>query len=265
MHSEGGDASKCPFMNSGDSKSEARSGNNGVSGYYWTSLAAGFALLIVFMMGRRQGGEVVFQASDLENDPRILLSITGVVYDVSSGARHYGEGGPYSMLARKDASRAYGTGDISPEGLIDDASDLSGAQCLGVQSYINLYETRKEYVRLGVLAGRYWDENGEPTPAYMAFQACVARGQQEEKDKKESENVPCDVERRKGLGTRVVCEEGVLVPRIVNFAAKGGGTSSKCFCFKVDVAMKRKDLLVYPDCESHSSKCWTEIEKSEEL
>ena len=40
----------------------------------------------------------------------LYLSIRGRVYDVTAGARFYGEGGEYSDWVGKDASRSFGTG-----------------------------------------------------------------------------------------------------------------------------------------------------------
>ena len=47
----------------------------------------------------------------------MLLSIAGEVYDVSAGQRYYGKGQAYHGLVGRDASRAFITGDFTPQGL----------------------------------------------------------------------------------------------------------------------------------------------------
>lgn len=43
--------------------------------------------------------------------PAVHVALLGSVYDVTSGAKHYGPGGAYSFFAGKDATRAFGTGE----------------------------------------------------------------------------------------------------------------------------------------------------------
>jgi hypothetical protein len=54
----------------------------------------------------------------------ILLAINGTIYDVTTGARHYGPGGSYHRLAGADASRAFVTNCFSE----DRTPDLRGVE-----------------------------------------------------------------------------------------------------------------------------------------
>jgi membrane-associated progesterone receptor component len=53
------------------------------------------------------------------NQPRILLSIRGKLYDVTAGREMYGPSGSYSKFAGKDVTRALGSMDLSHEALDD--------------------------------------------------------------------------------------------------------------------------------------------------
>lgn len=65
----------------------------------------------------------------------ILLSITGLVFNVSSGASHYQKGGGYNFLAGKDATVSFVTGCFEPkcfetQALGWDAVDAEGARSI---------------------------------------------------------------------------------------------------------------------------------------
>lgn len=70
-------------------------------------------------------------SSDLASTGPILLSINRKVFDVTSGARFYGPGGPYGNFAGRDASRGMAKQSFDVEMLtpldkpIDDLADLS--------------------------------------------------------------------------------------------------------------------------------------------
>lgn len=215
-------------------------------------------------------GMGVFTAEDLEadasaSDPdsRILLAVAGVVYDVSQGARHYGATGPYSVLARKDASRAFTTGDFSPAGLVDDLADLSNKECLNVQSYVDLYEDSPMYERVGVLVGRHWSAEGEALPPYVAFNACVARGRAEKlADSEDGEQ--CTYEFQQGRGSKLSCAPTTRgdaqgrprVPRKFRFMQRGGGAKDECRCLQLDDALSRSDVRHYPGCAPEAHMCF---------
>ena len=215
-------------------------------------------------------GMGVFTAADLEADAsvadpdaRILLAVAGVVYDVSPGARHYGAAGAYSVLARKDASRAFTTGDFSPAGLVDDLEDLSNEECLNVQSYVDLYENSPVYTRVGVLVGRHWSAEGEALPPYLAFEACVARGRADKAARSE-DGEQCTYEFQQGRGSKLSCAPTTRgeaqgrrrVPRKFRFMQQGGGAKDECRCLQLDDALARSDVRPYPGCAPESHMCF---------
>ena len=75
----------------------------------------------------------------------------GKVFDVSKGRKYYGKGGSYHMLAGKDASRAFGTGDFSDTGLISDISDLNSQQLEAIDGWLKFYLEHDDYVYIGDL------------------------------------------------------------------------------------------------------------------
>jgi len=200
----------------------------------------------------------VFTEDDLQQDTnRILLSITGVVFDVSTGAKHYGEGGGYAMLARGDVSRAYGTGDMSPAGLTDDLAGLTPAECLGIQSYVDFFEKHATYRRVGVLVGRHFSPQGEALQPYLDFEDCVTRGQKEAKDAPVDER--CTYVYKRGRGSRLSCDVGTnggtRVPRQFNYIQQDKTVKEKCLCLPLEDAMSRTDGRVYTGCAPESSTC----------
>ncbi|MBT6492560.1 MAG: cytochrome P450, partial [Deltaproteobacteria bacterium] len=64
-----------------------------------------------------------------EDDKPIYIAILGKVYDVSSSADFYGEGGPYEVFAGRDASRALATMSLEEEDLDNpDITSLTPSQ-----------------------------------------------------------------------------------------------------------------------------------------
>lgn len=61
----------------------------------------------------------------VQSDGRILFAVLGKVFDVSRSAEFYGPGGPYSVFAGRDASRALATFSVEASQFKDTNDDLS--------------------------------------------------------------------------------------------------------------------------------------------
>jgi len=210
----------------------------------------------------------MFQLSELKDDSRILLSIVGRVFDVSSGDKFYGDNGGYSMLAKKDASRAFGTGNFSPEGLIDDLRDLQPGQCVGINSYLEFYLSHDEYRFVGLLEGRFFNVDGDPTKELDMFEKCLAEGKKENDSAQKHEPTSCqiiDKENKNENGdittsSAYYCPNanGVKrLPRIVEYATVNG-PEEKCLCFDKEIALARLDLQTVTNCNKESNTCLIE-------
>lgn len=162
----------------------------------WWRPRAGFRLLIPEELARYRGGP---------GDPGLYLALLGRVYDVSSGRRHYEPGAHYSGFAGRDASRAFVTGDFSEAGLVDDVSDLSFSEMLTLQNWLSFYEKNYEFV--GKVLGRFYGEDGLPTPELTQVEAMISKGLEANKQALEEKHKfpPCNVEWSSARGSRFWC------------------------------------------------------------
>ncbi|XP_039742353.1 neuferricin isoform X4 [Pteropus medius] len=164
----------------------------------WWSLSAGFRLFVPGELARYRGGP---------GDPGLYLALLGRIYDVSSGRRHYEPGAHYSGFAGRDASRAFVTGDYSEAGLVDDVSDLSFSEMLTLQNWLSFYEKNYEFV--GRLIGRFYGEDGLPTPELTQVEAMITKGLEENKQelKEKQKFPPCNAEWSSTRGSRFWCSQ----------------------------------------------------------
>ncbi|CAJ0942444.1 unnamed protein product, partial [Mesorhabditis belari] len=204
----------------------------------------------------------------------VYLAILGRVYDVDKGKKHYGKGGGYSFFAGKDGSRAFVSGDFTPNGLIDDLSGLGHDDLLGIRDWVSFYE--KDYTLIGVVTGRYYDAQGNPTDELKDVLARMEVAAQWRAQKAAENEVfpPCNSEWKKESGGRMWCStksggiqrDWVGVPRkYTDPTAKG----TRCACVKnfgpglsVHAAQgaNRGDLdhpflSEYEDCSPTSMSC----------
>jgi membrane-associated progesterone receptor component len=74
----------------------------------------------------------------VNSEGRILIGVLGRVFDVSNAADFYGPGGPYSVFAGRDASRALATFSVDSsqfKDTYDDLSDLKPSQLSSVKEW----------------------------------------------------------------------------------------------------------------------------------
>ncbi|XP_053223907.1 neuferricin [Podarcis raffonei] len=189
--------------------------------------------------------ELVLSADDLsrytgaEESAGLYLAVLGQVFDVQRGRKHYGPGGAYSFFSGKDASRAFASGDFTPAGLVDDISGLSPLQMLAIQNWLSFYS--KNYVLIGKVAGRFYDEDGSPTEALAQAQALIEEGQrmQTRENERKKRFPPCNSEWSSTGGSRVWCSKqsgGVDrdwngVPRKLY---EPGSSHSQCVCVNTE-------------------------------
>ncbi|KAM9319237.1 neuferricin [Gastrophryne carolinensis] len=193
--------------------------------------------------GRCQlAGERLLRAEELcsydgsPGSPGLYLAVLGQVFNVHKGSKHYGPGGPYSFFTAKDASRAFVTGDFTKQGLVDDVSELSPAQMLHLNNWLNFYQ--KNYVPVGKLVGRFYDEDGNPSKALEDALAVIDIGLklQEQRQEENKQFPPCNSEFQSGV-TKVWCSKNsggihrdwVGVPRKLYLAGYDG---YRCVCVR---------------------------------
>ena len=91
------------------------------------------------------------------SETTLALSIVGHVFDVTSGRRFYGAGGPYSGFAGRDATRSFATGvfddpiDIEKGIDIDSIANLNMDECKGILQWLSFFQKSKKYTFMGYL------------------------------------------------------------------------------------------------------------------
>lgn len=131
--------------------------------------------------------------------------LTGRVYDVTKGRKHYGEGGGYAFFAGKDGTRGFVTGQFDDEGLIDNIEGLEPSNYLGLINWQELYE--KEYTYVGKLDGYFYDRYGNPKDGIRVLQEGLRRGKiaKEEDDNDQKTFPPCNSYYSQETGSEVWC------------------------------------------------------------
>jgi predicted heme/steroid binding protein len=196
---------------------------------------------------------------DLSNTP-IYLAIVGHVFDVTAGRAYYGDGGGYSFFSGTDGARAFVSGNFSEDGVVDTVDDFDYEQILGVEHWLKFYQTENEgqkYFQVGLLVGRYFDREGQPTKAMHMYWDRVKEAKAYEEKKKQETNVwpNCDSRWEQGKGTTYSCLHD-KVPRKLTPLIKYDKTI-RCACFKKDDLSPPpgKSIAVYPGCDAEDSLC----------
>ncbi|XP_077021712.1 neuferricin isoform X3 [Tamandua tetradactyla] len=213
----------------------------------WWSPHARFRLLIPEELARYRGGP---------GDPGLYLALLGRVYDVSSGRKHYEPGAHYSGFAGRDASRAFVTGDYSEAGLLDDISDLSFSDMLTLQNWLSFYE--ENYKFIGKVIGRFYGEDGLPTPELAQVEAMIIKGLEANKQemKEKQKFPPCNAEWSSTRGSRFWCSQK-------RDSAEGGlglGTRKHKYYFLPSFAYSAIQGPQFPACQ-HKSFLPTGVEE----
>ena len=187
------------------------------------------------------------------------------VFDVSNGKQHYGKGNGYNHFCGRDATRAFVSGNFTGDGLTDDISGLPNESLLGLQGWLEFYQT--EYVPAGKLIGRFFDRNGQPTKAFRRYTRQLREANEEKRREEEEEkrHPSCSSFWSSDEGGKVWCDKGL--PRQVSktlsvggnpvsFVAAGSEARVRCACYE-EGELGAEGLQVYEGCDPLATECKT--------
>lgn len=99
------------------------------------------------------------------------------------------------------------TGDYSEAGLVDDVSDLSFSEMLTLQNWLSFYE--KNYKFIGRVIGRFYGEDGLPTPELAQAEAVMTKGLEADRQEliEKQRFPPCNAEWSFIRGSRFWCSQ----------------------------------------------------------
>lgn len=139
------------------------------------------------------------------NSNKLYISILGKIYDVTKGAKHYGPGAPYHAFTGCDISRSFVTGEFTSEKMTDAVLDLPLTDLKSLNDWRVFYE--EAYTFVGKLIGRYYNEDGSPTPYLLELENRFKEAQQVDMHKLKLRYTypPCNVQWDSEMGTRVWC------------------------------------------------------------
>jgi len=113
-----------------------------------------------------------------EHESEVLwLSILGEVYDVTPGRQYYGKGASYSIMAGRDASPSFVTGEFTEEGAAKSLSEIDPKEIAAINEWKKFYVESDKYFKVGVLEGLYYDSEGKETPALIEAMGKVEEGE----------------------------------------------------------------------------------------
>ncbi|KAH8105496.1 cytochrome b5 [Cristinia sonorae] len=110
----------------------------------------------------------------------IYLAIDGIVYDVTPGKSAYGPGGTYSIMAGKDAARAYATGCFDAAHLTHDIRDLDEKELQSLNHWKKFYAESTKYNRVGRVSHPPIDPSS-PVPEHCDPKKAQAKKEQAKK------------------------------------------------------------------------------------
>ena len=190
-----------------------------------------------------------------DNGP-LLLSIVGHVFDVSAGAHFYGPGKPYGSFARRDATRAFATGDFESD-LTESIEGLSEEECSSILSWLGFYKKSSKYHFVGYIRdGAFFDiqEDGcaKRSVVFHDLIRCARAMEQIKDDAHEKCSARFDLKQK--MHTKK-CSPGISVPRRALISGEREYLREKCICVPVEEAQSRKDVQLYPECDPSASQC----------
>ena len=187
-------------------------------------------------------------------DPRIFMAILGEVFDVSSGAAYYAHGEGYAGFAGRDATAAFLSGDFTPAGLHDDLAGLAPTQIVDLYSWRdNTYVTK--YIPMGVVVGRFYDAQGEPTAELVMVRELAKKGEAEKLrlSTQRARFVGCNSKWTQADGKTLWCHEPLVVRHQVLVDGAGKETL-RCVC--ASGAPGTEGVQLHPECpDPKSSTC----------
>ena len=103
------------------------------------------------------------------------------------GREYYGPGNSYNVFAGRDATVPYITGKFNVEEGAKGLDSLPMDKLLGIESWVEFYREDEKYPFQGLLVDpRYYDEDGNPTPALDEYHARLQTAKQLKSKKAES-------------------------------------------------------------------------------
>ncbi|KAL1487978.1 hypothetical protein ABEB36_015358 [Hypothenemus hampei] len=192
--------------------------------------------------------------------PFLYLAILGIVFNVTKGEKHYGLGQQYHFFVGKDASRNFITGNFNDQAKSDDVTGFSEQELRSLNNWFKFY--LKEYSKVGMLIGRYYDELGNLTPYGRQIKKLIQAAEQKNQDmeREKLKFPPCNVEWDRERGSRVWCsnKSGGIDRAWVGKPRQyyeSGSKNYRCACIS-DENLSMKNILQYPDCDSMAESCY---------
>ncbi len=203
-----------------------------------------------------EGVGVLLTKEDLGKDTGpLLLSIVGHVFDVSAGAQFYGPGKPYGSFARRDATRAFATGDFELD-LTESIEGLSEQECSSILSWLGFYKKSTKYHFVGyVQDGIFFDiqEDGRAQRSAV-FHDLMRCAHALERVEDKYEKCFARFEFKQKMHTKS-CSPGISVPRRALVSDKREHFRETCICVPAEDSQGHRDLKVYPGCDPSASQC----------
>lgn len=196
----------------------------------------------------------------------MLLCVLGEVFDVTSGAKHYGKGSGYNVFLAQDSSKAFHTGEFNTP--VEDVRDLNMMAVQDVTGWRSFYRKHESYHFAGVLEGLYYDAAGKPTAALVEVNALESKAQgATEYEEQIQKKLPTCAMAYSGESkmTTITCdrnEQGLQrQPRILTWTHSGTEKEvSRCVCLSsVEIhdgpTFPTARLNEYEGCEPYKPVC----------